>query len=275
MNGVERPAASVALGVGASRRSSRLRYGARLLLPLIGPAAVLLVWHFAYSREWANRTLLPSPWATLGRLFNLLANGEILPDVAATAGRMFVGFALATVVGICVGLAMGCCRPLYDSMAFLVDFSRSIPVSTTYPIFILAFGLGSMTLIAMVFISSVFIIILNAAYGVGQTHPVRLQMAKLYGASRLQTLRWVVIFSAMGQTLIGLRVSLSLALVVEIVIEMFMGAQLGVGQKLFEAYSTYATETLFALVLLIGVVGYALNIAFVLLERELMKWNPA
>jgi NitT/TauT family transport system permease protein len=124
----------------------------------------------------------------------------------------------------------------------------------------------------MVVAACVPVIILNTAYGVQRRKIVRTQVAQLFGASRLQLLREIIFWEALPQTLIGMRVAISYAVIVEIVCEMFMGTQRGLGQRVFEAYNTYSIVDLYAIILLVGITGYAINKAFVMAEQRMVHW---
>src|SRR5207237_10427426 len=117
-----------------------------------------------------------------------------------------------------------------------------------------------------------FVSTLNPAYGVMQRKAVRSQVAILFGASRWQLLSEIVFWEALPQTIIGLRIALSYALIVEIVCEMFMGSQKGLGQRVFEAYNTYLIVELYSIILLVGLTGYLLNKLFVLVESRIVHW---
>lgn len=244
------------------------------MLGFVGPVLILLLWEWAYRAEWFSQTLLPAPLTALRMAAELSWSGDIWPDLAETLWRTGAGYLSACVVGVAVGLVIGSARALYASLEFTIDFFRSLPVTTLYPIFVLFFGIGSASKIAMVFAASVFVVTLNAAYGVLRSSPTRRQMARLYGASPFKLLWSVTLPEALPQALIGMRVALSYSLIVAIVTEMFMGAQVGMGQRVFDAYTRYSTVELYALVLITGVVGYALNRGFVLLERRIVRWGP-
>ena len=238
----------------------------------IGPIALLVLWNWIADAAIFSPTLLPRPLEAFGKLFSLIVSGDILPDLYQTLWRTFVGYAAACLIGTFFGIFIGSFRPVYQSLEFLVDFFRSLPVTTLYPLFVLFFGIGSASKIAMVFAASVFVVLLNAAYGVIRSAPTRRAMARLYGASGLRVFFSITLPEALPQALIGMRIALSYSLIVAIVTEMFMGAQTGLGQRVFEAYSTYATAELYAIVLITGMVGYALNQLFVFFERGSVGW---
>jgi NitT/TauT family transport system permease protein len=185
---------------------------------------------------------------------------------------MLSGYVLAATVGIAVGMLVGLIKPFYDATVGIVDFFRSIPVTSLYPVFVLSLGIGHSSKIAMVFWASFFVIALNSAYGVLQSPKLRAQMANLYGAKGTQIFRWIVFYDALPQTMIGLRIALSYALIVEMLCEMFMGSELGIGQRLTEAWTTYAIDNLYALIMLAGLFGFLLNRVFVYIERRAVPW---
>lgn len=249
-----------------------LRSFATAIAWMIGPIVAVAVWDVVFRLGLFNGTLLPSPWSTFSETGKLIRTGSIWPDLYQTLWRTGVGYGSACAVGMVLGLWIGSVRWLYSSLEFLIDFFRSLPVTTLYPIFVLFFGIGSVSKIAMVFAASVFVVTLNSAYGVLQSNPIRSEMARLYGASHFKTFRSVTLPEALPQTLIGMRIALSYSLIVAVVTEMFMGAQTGIGQRVFDAYTTYATVELYAIVLITGIVGYALNRIFVIAERQLVGW---
>ena len=237
-----------------------------------GPISILLAWQIAHSSGAFDSSLLPGPAKTFVTLWKLVRGGDIWPHFWATLWRMSAGFGLATVFGVLFGLLLGVFKPLHEMFMPAVDFFRSTPVTTLYPVFVLLFGVKHLSKIAMVFWACFFVIILNSAYGVIRAGRLRSQMARLYGASRFQVFRWVTVFDALPQTMIGLRVAISYALIVEILCEMFMGSQYGLGQRVTEAFTTYAIDSLYAMILITGVFGYLLNRLFIFLERRVVPW---
>ncbi|MDR3261414.1 MAG: ABC transporter permease subunit [Tannerella sp.] len=114
--------------------------------------------------------------------------------------------------------------------------------------------------------------ILNTAYGVIQSNKIRREVVKLYGASKFQIFKWITFYDALPQTLIGLRVAISFALIVEVLCEMFMGSEHGIGQRVTEAWTTYKISELYALILLAGTLGFFFNRIFVYFENKLVPW---
>lgn len=238
----------------------------------IGTLIIIVVWLVAFHSQKPGTYLIPDPLSTGKKVFTLFIYGEILKDTAATLSRMLAGYSAACVVGIMVGLLLGSfplLRRLFDSS---IDFFRSIPVTALYPVFVLVFGIGSESKIGMIFWSSFFVICINATYGVIQTNPIRRKMAHLYGANWTQVFFKVTIFDALPQIVVGMRVAISYSLIVSILTEMFMGSQYGIGQRITESYNLYQIDTMFALILITGILGYFLNLIFLKFETKVIRW---
>ena len=241
-------------------------------LPLLGIGVIALVWECAHRAGIVEPTLLPSIAVVTRALVKLITSGNILPDMGMTLGRTLCGFGMAVIIGIPLGICMGMFQPVYRCVLPLVDFFRSIPVTTLYPVFVLLLGVRDKSKIGMIFTGCVFIVMLNSAYGVLQSRLIRRQMANLYGCSGFKLVRWITLYEALPQTLIGLRVALSLALIVAVLGEMFMGCEQGLGQRLTDAYTTFSVDRMYAIVILTGLLGYLLNRIFVRIEKALVPW---
>lgn len=242
-------------------------------LVLIGPISILFLWFILTEFKIANPLYLSTPWQTFTRLFELITSKEIFPDIGKTVGRWFWGYSLGCVLGIPIGILMGISQKIYSSLEFVIDFSRSLPVTAVFPLFLLVFGIGDSSKIAMTFTATVFIVIINSAYGVIQTKKTRIKAAKTFGASKWQIFRHVVFFEALPHTAVGMRTAISLSLIVVIVSEMFIGTRFGLGQRVYDAYTRNSIDELYAVVLLLGLIGYLSNKVFVLVERKVIPWT--
>lgn len=196
-----------------------------------------------------------------------------MEDLRQSSLRMLMGYVPAAVIGIPIGLVLGSFWKLERLSSFVLDFLRSTPITATYPLWIVFFGLGNFSKSAMVCAATVPTIIVTTMYGVQTSSPIRAEMARLFKASGWQIFSLIRLFDALPHIVVGLRVALSYGLIVTIVVELFMGTQRGLGQRIFEAYQTYQMPELFALVLLIGFIGWLLNQMFVLAERRVFHWS--
>lgn len=237
-------------------------------------ALILLVggWESVRWYGGLNESVFPSAYHIFTSALGIVPSERFWIDVGATVGRALGGFSAAAIAGVSVGLVVGRFRPLKKVFLPFIDFFRSIPVTTLYPAFVLLLGLGDISKIAMVFFACFFIIALNAAYGIAFSSPIRTQIAQLYGATPWFLFWRVSAPEALPQIFIGLRISLSLAFIIAILVEMFMGANFGIGQRVMEFYSIYNTSGLYTYVFAAGMLGYILNRGFASIERRMLHW---
>lgn len=240
---------------------------------LLGLVFLILLWAGVARFQLVDSFFLPDPFTTGKELVELLSTGEITQDFLATLQRVALSFAIAVIVGVPLGLALGSKKNFYRSAEFIIDFFRSTPATAMFPLFLLLFGITDKSKIAVAAFTSALIIIFNTAYGVMHAKMSRLLAAQLMGATRLQTFRWILFWESLPQTFIGLRSAVSLSLVVIIVTEMFIGTPVGLGRKIIDAQITYEIPTMYAVILLAGVLGYLLNAIFIAIEKRVLHWS--
>ena len=244
---------------------------ARMLRPAVGPAILAAAWEAAQASGAGGR-LLPSPGATLLATAGNLVQGSLLPDIAQTLWRVLAAFALAAAAGMPLGLAVGSDERIYRSVEFLVDFFRSTPATALFPLAMLLFGLGDLAKIAIAAFAAALVILFNVAYGVMNARKARQLAARSMGASRWRVFRDVVLLETLPQTFVGLRTGVSLALVVVVVAEMFIGATDGLGHRIIDAQISYDLQDLYGSILVAGGLGYGLNVSFLVVEKTFIHW---
>ena len=240
---------------------------------IIGPVVLILIWGIVAQLGLIDKFFLPGPLTTLAQLWKLIITGSILPDLFATLERVLISFIIACVLGIPLGLWLGRSEKLYRSSEFVIDFFRSTPATALFPLFLLIFGITDKSKIAVAAFASMLIIVFNTAYGVMHAKKSRVLAAKIMGASKLQIFKWILFWESLPQTFIGLRSAVSLALVVIIVTEMFIGTNVGLGRKIIDSQITYEIPTMYAVILLTGIIGYLLNLLFLLAEKKFVHWS--
>lgn len=251
---------------GTMSRVMRIATGA------IGPLALFGIWWAAFLTGGVSQKLLPSPIGTLESLALSIIDGSMLVDFGHTIARTFYAFAIASLAGIPLGIVAGADRRIYASIEFLVDFFRSTPATAVFPLFLLIFGLGDLAKVAVAAFAAFLIVLFNVAYGVMNARQTRMLAAKVMGATRLQVFRDVLFFEALPQTFIGLRTGVSLALVVIIVAEMFIGSDNGLGHRIIDMQIIFNLKQMYATIIMTGVLGYGLNLMFILAERRFVHW---
>jgi NitT/TauT family transport system permease protein len=245
---------------------------ARLGRSLIAPALLVGIWFLANDANWVSAKLLPNPFDTFGSLWSSILSGSMTKDLAATLDRTLYAFALAAVFGIPVGIAFGANERLYRSIEFLIDFFRSTPATAMFPLFLLIFGIDDFAKVAVAGFSAWLVVLFNVAYGVMNSRKNRILAARVMGASRWRVFRDVLFFESLPQTFVGLRMAVSLALVVIIVAEMFIGSMDGMGHRIIDAQQVFDLQQMYASILVTGGIGYGFNGFFIVLEKWIVHW---
>jgi len=243
------------------------------LLPIVGVIGLLAVWSLAVAAQWVDPVLLPSPAATFKALWLGMNGGPLGFDFVKTVYRTAAATAIAAVIGIPLGIVLGSSERLYRSLEFVIDFFRSTPASAMFPLFLVLFGVGDATKISVAAFGAVLVILFNVAYGVMNARKTRLLAAKVMGASRLRVLFDVMLRESLPQTFVGLRNGVSLALVIIVVAEMFIGSQDGLGHSVFEAQQLFEMPSMYAAIFAAGALGYGLNLLFLIIERRFVHWS--
>jgi len=240
------------------------------LVPLIGVIGMLALWYLAVKIRLIDPVLLPLPTDTARAAWKGFG-GKLGVDFLITLQRTALAIALAAAIGIPAGLVLGASERLYRALEFVVDFFRSTPATAIFPLFLLLFGVDDKTKVYVATFAASLAIIFNVAYGVMNARKTRLLAAWLMGARRHQILI-VVLLESFPQTFIGLRTGVSLALIVVIVAEMFIGSRDGLGNSIFEAQQLFEMPAMYAAIFASGALGYGLNLLFRLIERRVVHW---
>ena len=141
-----------------------------------------------------------------------------------------------------------------------------------FPLFLVLFGVGDKTKISVAAFGAALVIMFNVAYGVMNARKTRLLAAKVMGARGGSVLFDVMLLELLPQTFIGLRNGVSLALIIIIVAEMFIGSKDGLGHSMFEAQQLFDMPAMYAAIFAAGALGYGLNLLFLLVERRFVHW---
>ncbi|WP_218509856.1 ABC transporter permease [Variovorax sp. dw_308] len=242
-------------------------------IPAIGPIVLFILWDLVVRLGFIKPILLPAPADTVSTLITGLAGGPLLTDFAVTVWRTVQAFLIAAVIGVPLGVLLGSNERLYRSVEFLIDFFRSTPSSALIPLFLLIFGVSDINKIAIAAFGAFLIVVFNSAYGVINARKQRVMAAKVMGASRWQVFKDVLIWESLQPSFVGLRSAVSMALVIVIVAEMFIGSDAGLGHRIIDAQQVLNVKSMYAAILAAGALGYALNILFLVAERRIVHWS--
>ncbi len=240
---------------------------------LVGPVVMLVAWWVAAATNVVSDDLLPGPFETIGTLWAGLSGGDMLTDIGATLVRMLWAFLIAAGIGIPLGIVLGSSPKIYKTMEVPIDFFRSTPVTAIFPLFLLIFGIGDAAKISVAAFAAGLIIVFNVAAGVLNARQNRIMASKVMGASRFRILRDVMFFESLAQTFVGLRTGVSIALVVIIVAEMFIGSDAGMGHRIIDAQQVYDLPEMYASILVTGIIGYGFNQLFLAIDKWFIHWS--
>jgi ABC-type nitrate/sulfonate/bicarbonate transport system permease component len=263
------PARAAALASLAGNRKAVTR----LIQFIIGPCILIAVWWIAYAGKLVDPHLLPSPFATLADTGRNIASGTMTRDFLQTLLRVAYAFAIAASLGVPTGIVLGANERIYRSFEFVIDFFRSTPATAMFPLFLLLFGLGDFSKISVAAFAAWLVIVFNVAYGVMNARQTRILAARSMGAGSLRVFKDVIFFETLPQTFVGLRTAVSVALVVIIVAEMFIGAVDGLGHRIIDAQISYQLTDMYGSILVAGAMGYGANLLFLIIEKLFVHWS--
>lgn len=196
------------------------------------------------------------------------AIGNIFPSLARALG----GWAIAAAIGVTVGLLLGRSRHFREYAAPLVEFGRATPPPALLPVFIVLFGIGTPMQVATIAFGAVWPILINAIDGARFVDPLHLETARVYGISRERRSLRIILPAAMPKILSGLRVSLSIALILMVISEM-VGSTNGIGYQMIDAMRSFDYTAMWAGIVLLGILGYLLNAVFLAAEHRILFWH--
>jgi NitT/TauT family transport system permease protein len=242
-------------------------------LPLLGVFGLVLLWYAGYWARIVDPVLLPPPDAAARALWKGMADGSLWYDFWRTVVRTLIAITVAAVIAIPLGILLGASERVYRSVEFVIDFFRSTPASAMFPLFLVIFGVGDKTKIYVASFGAALVIVFNVAYGVMNARKTRILAAKVMGASRWRIMRDVILLESLPQTFVGLRNGVSLALVIVVVAEMFIGSVDGLGHRVFEAQQLLEMPDMYAAIFAAGALGYGLNVLFMVAEKSFVHWS--
>lgn len=234
-------------------------------MPLLPVVAFLVVWA-AGAQLKGSVLLLPGPGESGQALWELVRNGTIWNHVLASLVRVYLGFGLATLVGIPMGMLLGRIRWLESVADPLLQLFRPISPLAWVPLAILWFGIGDISAVMIIFLACVFPTIVHACGATRAVDPKLIKLAHNCGAGPLQLIAHVLLPAALPQMLTGLRLTFGLAWMVVVAAEM-VAVQSGLGYLIIDARNALRTDVVIGVMLLIGTLGVMLNSGLCSVER--------
>ena len=248
------------------RRPDRGGALAGLTLRLAVPVLLLLAWTAASLSSSQIAAVLPPPAVVLASLGREAMSGALFLHIGASLLRAAGGFALAGTLGVGLGLLMSQSRVIRHLLAGPVELLRPISSIAWIPLAILWFGLGYRSVVFVIAISCIFIVLINTLAAAQRIEPDLLKAAMTLGAGRWTLFRKVIVPNALPGILLGLRIALSGAWGGVLVAEM-IATQQGLGYLMLRAQAAFRPDLVIGCMLLVGAIGYLLNLLFLRLQR--------
>jgi NitT/TauT family transport system permease protein len=266
------------LSAWAPRRPGGLR-AALLLKRALAVALLLGGWELLTGgfggllRPAVNPALLPPPSAALAELRVYAASGLLASDLATTLGAAAVGLVLGMLGGFAAGMLLGSWRSAGDVFEPILVALNSLPRVALAPVLVIWFGLGITSKIIVGLLAVFFIVFFNTYMGVRSIDRQLVDAVQVMGATRIQTARMVVVPAVLQWVFAALRTSVSFGLTAVVVGE-FVGATGGLGYRLSIASGVLNTPRVFAILMLLALVGTLVVEGAKYVEQRLLRWRP-
>jgi len=234
--------------------------------------ALLALWWAASHGGWISRVFLPTPEATAASLREGLDGGELWSFTLATTLRMLEGWLLASVLGVALGALIGVSATARSYLQPTLEFIRPLPASALLPLAISIFGLDPNMVLFVIAFGAMWPVLLATMHGFAAVEPRLAEVSRCLQMSRPAFVWKVGLPNAMPDILAGMRLSMTVSLIVAVVGEM-IASQPGLGQAILLAARAFRASELFAGIVLLGLIGLASNALLALVERRLLKWQ--
>ncbi|GGL21654.1 nitrate ABC transporter permease [Sphaerisporangium melleum] len=229
----------------------------------------------------AESFYFPPPSAIVIRMHELWFSGpasdlflteEAIENFGPSLGRLFTGWILACLIGITLGIALGRSATLYDYVNPIVEFARATPPPALIPLFVILFKIGTPMQLATIVYTVVWPILINTVDGARFLDGTYADTAKVFGLTRAQRFFRIILPSAAPKIFAGMRVSLSIAVILMVVSEL-VGSIDGIGYLILFKQQSFDLPGMWGGVVLLGILGYVLNASFILVERRVLSWH--
>ncbi len=235
-------------------------------------AAFIGLWQLTANLKLVSPVFLPGPdkaWAALMRGFS---TGDLMEKLLGTLEHMIYGWLCASIVGIALGAAIGSSKAMREYVAPSLELLRPLPVSAIIPVAIALFGLTQGMALFVIAFGAVWPMLLATIHGFAAVEPRLYEVARTLHMSRLAVIFKIALPSASPDILAGMRLSLTVALILSVVCEILAGLD-GLGHWVLLSARAFRSADLFAGVILLGIVGYVTATAMSIAERRLLRWR--
>ncbi len=253
-----------------SRRSQEL------LLALSGPLVLLGIWEALSRSGLIDARFWPAPTSLIDTLYEQFETGALWTNIRISMTRVLLGFLIAAIPGVLVGLAMGLYWPIRVFLMPIATAIYAIPKLAVLPLILIVFGTGESGKLAIIVVSIFFLIVLNTMSGVLAIDSIFRDVAENLGATRWQMFTTVALPGALPAIFTGFRLALGFALLVIVGTEFLDGNKRdpnGLGWYIIRSWNLLKIDDLFVGLIVVGFVAWVLNVILEFIERRLLPWR--
>lgn len=244
----------------------------RLVLSTLAFVLVIAVWSVLSYSGKVDPLFMPTPGATLQKCCQMFIQSDFLTDIGMTVSRVMIGFAIAAVVAIPLGILIGTYAPVSAFFEPLISFVRYLPASAFIPLFILWIGIDENEKIAIIILGSLPQLVLMIANDIKNVDMSLIEVSYTLGTNKANVLWKVILPRSLPSILDSLRIVLGWAWTYVIVAEM-VGASSGIGYMILQSQRMLSISKIFVGILIIGIIGLIVDVVFKWLYRALFSWN--
>jgi ABC-type nitrate/sulfonate/bicarbonate transport system permease component len=245
----------------------------RVVVWLVFFGIVLVIWEGALRLRLVSPAALAHPIEVARTLPSIFSPSGNLSDVWSTISRSLFAFGLSVPIGVVAGFLIFFGGEARNPAEFALDFARSIPATALVPVFLIMFGVGDTTKVAVGAFSSALVICLSALAGLRGRSSTRLGVARTLRLTGMKRMVLLDVPEAAPQLFLGMRTGISLALILVVVSEMLIGSNHGLGKVIADMRYTDDVPRLYAALVAAGAIGFLYNAVLAALERQLLHWQ--
>jgi ABC-type nitrate/sulfonate/bicarbonate transport system permease component len=232
----------------------------------------LLIWECGSRSSPKLQLYIPPISQIIVALSDLIFSGQVTPHLLTTVRRFLEGYLLAAAIAVSAGVALGYFRFAHSLLEMLIEFLRPMPSVAIIPVAILLLGIGDSMIVAVTVYASMWPILVNTIDGVRRIERTLIDTGRTFGLGRRPMLWQIVLPAASPYIVTGLRISLSIALILVTTAEMIAGSR-GLGFFILDEERSLHSSNMYAGIILVAFLGYALNRLFIALEKQAMRWH--
>jgi NitT/TauT family transport system permease protein len=233
---------------------------------------LLLLWEYGSRSSPKLQLYIPPVSQIIVALSQLILSGQVAGHLLTTLRRFLESYLLAAAIAVTLGVALGYFRFAHRLLETAIEFLRPMPSVAIIPVAILLLGIGDAMIVAVTVYASTWPILINTIDGVRHIERTLIDTGRTFGLARRRILWQIVLPAASPYIVTGLRVSLSIALILVTTAEMIAGSK-GLGFFILDEERSLRSSSMYAGIILVAVLGYLLNRLFVAVEKGVMRWR--